>query len=213
MKIARRRLLRHAGAVGLLAPVAAGARLPLGCAPSPQCRRDCGPTADTTAGPFYVANAPEGIDINRAKAPGTPMRIQGTVYGPDAVTPLRNARVEVWHADAQGDYHPADQGDVSRFRRGEVNLRGVVRTDAEGRYAFDSIVPGHYGDRRRHLHWKVSAAGHRTLVTQSYWMNERGTARDRGDGTDRRVEACRWVSFEEQGERFVGVFDLVLRAA
>jgi protocatechuate 3,4-dioxygenase beta subunit len=213
MKTERRRLLRQAGALGVLAPVAhaAAAKLPLGCTPSPQCRLDCGPTAGATAGPFYVANAPEGVDINPARAPGQAMRISGTVYGPDAVTPVRGARVEVWHADANGAYHPADQGDVSRFRRGEVNLRGVTRTDDAGRYAFASIVPGHYGDRRRHLHWKVSAPGHRALTTQSYWLNERGTPRDKGDGTDRRVEACRWVEFLEEGGQLVGVFDIVLR--
>jgi protocatechuate 3,4-dioxygenase beta subunit len=213
MKSARRRLLRQAGALGVLAPVAhaAVARLPLGCTPSPQCRIDCGPTANTTAGPFYVANVAEGVDINPARAPGTPMRVSGTVYSADAKTPVRGARIEIWHADAEGAYHPADQGDVARFRRGEVNLRGVTRTDEQGRYAFTSIVPGHYGDRRRHLHWKVSAPGHRALTTQSYWLNERGTPREQGDGTDRRVEACRWVEFHEEGGLFVGVFDIVLR--
>jgi protocatechuate 3,4-dioxygenase beta subunit len=213
MKTARRRLLRQAGALGVLAPMArvAAAKLPPGCSPSPQCRIECGPTASATAGPFYVANIAEGVDINPARAPGPPMRVSGTVYGADGVTPVRGARVEIWHADAQGAYHPADQGDVSRFRRGEVNLRGVTRTDAEGRYAFASIVPGHYGNRRRHLHWKVSAPGHRALTTQSYWLDERGTPRDQGDGADRRVEACRWVDFREEGGQFVGVFDIVLR--
>ncbi|HEX6706371.1 MAG TPA: hypothetical protein VF169_16545 [Albitalea sp.] len=197
MKTARRRLLREASALGLAAATPAWAH--------------CGPTGSATEGPFYVGNAPEGADINPAKSPGRPMRITGTVFSEDGKTPLRGVRVEIWHADDAGDYHPEGSGDISRYRRGDINLRGVARTDDAGRYTFTSIVPGHYGERRRHIHWKVSAPGQRPLTTQSYWQDERGTARDRGDGTDRRAEDCRWVAFTDQQGVAVGVFDIVLK--
>lgn len=209
----RRRLLTEAGALSVLASMPpAWAQSPSACSPAPQCRKDCGPTAAATEGPFYVGNTPEGVDVNPGKASGRPMRISGTVYGEDGVTPVRGAKVEIWHADTQGVYHPEGRGDISRYRRGEVNLRGVTITDDAGRYAFSSIVPGHYGNRRRHIHWKVAAPGHQALTTQSYWLDERGTPRDRGDGADPRVEACRWVHFADTGGTAVGVFDIVLRA-
>jgi len=214
MKIARRRILREAGALGVLASVGpAWPQSSAGCSPAPQCRKDCGPTGSSTEGPFYVGNVPDGVDINPGKAAGRPMRISGTVYTEDGVTPVRGARVEVWHADTEGEYHPNGNGDISRYRRGDVNLRGVTRTDEAGHFLFTSIVPGHYGDRRRHLHWKVSAPGHRALTTQSYWLDERGTARDKGDGTDRRAEACRWVEFADRQGVAVGAFDVVLKTA
>ncbi|HUG22327.1 hypothetical protein [Piscinibacter sp.] len=203
MKSARRRLLRQAGTLSVLAPVTQAWSQ----------SSACGPTGSATAGPFYVSNAPEGVDINAAKAPGKPMRIGGTVYGEDGVTPVARARVEIWHADADGAYHPNGSGDISRYRRGEINLRGVTHTDNAGRYAFTSLVPGHYGNRRRHIHWRVAAAGHRELTTQSYWLDERGTARERSDGADRRAEACRWVDFKDEQGAAVGVFDVVLKTA
>lgn len=210
----RRRLLSEAGALGVLASVPpAWAQSPSACSPAPQCRKDCGPTASATEGPFYVSNAPTSVDINPGKAPGQPMRISGTVYSEDGVTPVRGAKLEIWHADAQGAYHPAGRGDISRYRRGEINLRGVTTTDDAGRYAFMSIVPGHYGNRRRHIHWKVAAPGHQALTTQSYWLEERGSPRDRGDAADPRVEACRWVGFTDRQGTAVGVFDIVLRTA
>jgi protocatechuate 3,4-dioxygenase beta subunit len=212
MKSSRRKVLRQAGAVALLVPVTP-AWPQTGCEPAPQCRKDCGPTARAAEGPFYVGNVPEAVDINPAKAAGTAMHISGTVYGPDGVTPIPNAKVEIWHADAAGAYHPEDNGDIARYRRSQINLRGTARTDAQGRYAFDSIVPGHYGDRRRHLHWKVSASGHRAVTTQSYWSDERGTPRDRGDATDRQPEACRWVEFRTLRGVATGVFDVVLKSA
>jgi protocatechuate 3,4-dioxygenase beta subunit len=212
MKIARRRILREAGALGVLATIPpAWPQAASGCSPAPQCRTACGPTASATEGPFYVANAPEGVDINPGKAPGQPMRIGGTVYSQDGVTPLKRARVEIWHADAQGDYHPNGNGDISRYRRGEINLRGWATTDDAGRYAFTSIVPAQYPGRRRHIHWKITAPGHAPLTTQSYWIEERGTEVDRRDSADRRVEACRWVTFKEQQGAMVGVFDIVLK--
>jgi protocatechuate 3,4-dioxygenase beta subunit len=193
-------MLQHAGALGALAAV-------------PPAWSHCGPTASATEGPFYVSNAPQGADINPGRAPGTPMRIAGTVYSEDGVTPVPHARVEAWHADGDGQYHPNGNGDIARWRRGDINLRGVATTDDAGRYAFTSIVPGHYGDRRRHIHWKVSAPGHRALTTQSYWADERGTPRERSDSTDRRPEACRWVEFREDQGAAVGTFDIVLKRA
>ena len=200
MKYRRRLVLREAGARGL---AAAG----------PRAWAPCGPPASATEGPFYVSNAPQGVDINPARAPGQPMRIAGTVFSEDGVTPLGKARVEIWHADGDGRYHPDGSGDIARYRRGDINLRGITMTDDGGRFAFTSIVPGHYGDRRRHIHWKIFAPGQRELTTQSYWLDERGTERDRRDGTDRGAEACRWVEFRDEQGTAVGVFDIVLRNA
>jgi protocatechuate 3,4-dioxygenase beta subunit len=211
MKISRRKMLHYAGALAAFATVERS--WSQACTPAPQCRKDCGPTSRATEGPFYVGNVPESVDINPGKAPGTPMRISGTVYSEDGVTPLARAKVEIWHSDSAGAYHPEDNGDIAKYRRSQINLRGTTTTDAQGRYAFDSIVPGHYGGRRRHLHWKVTAGGHRGLTTQSYWLEERGTARDKADGTDRGAEACRWVEFRSQQGASVGQFDVVLKTA
>lgn len=174
----------------------------------------CGLTQATTAGPFYVRNAPRLADINRHRAPGTPMHVTGTVFGGrDGRQPLAGAIVEIWHCDADGRYHPSGSGDITRYTDDEVNLRGIVLTDEAGRYAFDSIVPGHYGTRRRHIHWHVVAAGHRPLTTQSYWADERGTARERRDPVDRNTDDCRWVAFASDAHGVAtGRFDVVLAA-
>lgn len=208
----RRRILRQATALGLVAPVAEALSQPgSACSPAPQCRKACGPTSSATEGPFYVRNAPMLVDINVGKSPGTPMRIGGTVFSEDGTTPLKGAQVEIWHADGQGDYHPNGNGDIGGYRRGQINLRGSTRTDEQGRFAFTSIVPGRYGGRRRHIHWRITAPGHRDLTTQSYWIEERGTEIDRRDFTDRNPEACRWVKFNTEGGTAVGLFDVVMK--
>ena len=81
--------------------------------------------------------------------------------------PLADAVVDLWHADDAGEY------DNRGFR-----LRGFVRTDAQGRYAFRTIRPGNYPGRVRHFHMKVQAPGSALLTTQLYFPGEPGNARD-----------------------------------
>lgn len=200
-----RRTLLAAGAGLLLAgglPARTFARAPL----------QCGPTGSATAGPFYVADSPSTMEINLLRAPGTPLRVSGRVLGgPAGDRALAGARIELWHADADGRYHPEDDGDIARYRPEEINLRGQVVADAEGRFAFASIVPGRYGNRRRHLHWRLVADGHRALVTQTYWLEERGSAAERSDPVDRNPEDCRWIDFRAADGVTAGEVLFVLR--
>jgi protocatechuate 3,4-dioxygenase beta subunit len=68
--------------------------------------------------------------------------------------PLPGARVEWWSADERGEYRDA--------------LRATQHTDAEGRFTYETVAPGRYPGRPPHLHVRVSAPGHKTLVTQLY---------------------------------------------
>jgi catechol 1,2-dioxygenase len=138
----------------------------------------------TVEGPFYVAGAPEfaseGTLPMREDEAGAPLLVQGTVTDL-CDTPIEGALVELWHADADGFY--------SQFAPGipPWNLRGAIRTGADGRYAFHTIEPapyqiptdgacgaliataGWHAWRPAHLHVKVSAPGKRLLTTQLYF--------------------------------------------
>jgi protocatechuate 3,4-dioxygenase beta subunit len=173
---------------------------------------DCGATDRATAGPFYISHAAKAHNINYKNLPGKAMMISGTVFGgSDMKTPLANAQVEIWHADDDGRYHPQDRGDIKDFNAEEINLRGIQVTGKNGKYSFESIIPNLYGSRRRHLHWKIVADGHVTLITQSYWLDEKGTAREKRDGTDRNTEECRYVDFKKNDKGITeGVFDIYL---
>jgi protocatechuate 3,4-dioxygenase beta subunit len=84
-------------------------------------------------------------------------------------------------------------------------LRGHVFTDNEGRYAFQTIVPGLYPGRTRHYHVKVQAPEKRPgLTTQFYFPDE---SRNRSDGLFRR-ELVMQVS--ETKDALVARFDVVL---
>ena len=139
----------------------------------PAAAQTCRSTPRDQLGPFYTRGAPEQSELCASGSGGKEkLLIIGRVLGTDC-KPLAGALVEVWHADANGDY--------SNFTRGKKDdpaclLRASLKTDAEGRYAFTSIVPAEYPGRPRHIHYRVSHAAHATLVTQLYFTGDRGAA-------------------------------------
>ena len=142
-----------------------------------------GGTPRTIEGPLYVAGAVvlEGvsrIDLD-ADADAGPLVIHGTVTGPDG-EPVAGAVVECWHANSKGFYSHFDPtGAQSAF-----NLRGAVKTGADGKYEFRTLMPVGYGcppqgatqqlldkvarhgKRPAHVHFFVTSEGHRKLTTQ-----------------------------------------------
>ena len=57
-------------------------------------------------------------------------------------------------------------------------LRGHQFTDADGRFRLETIVPGLYPGRTRHIHVKVQAPGRPVLTTQLYFPGEPANAAD-----------------------------------
>jgi len=57
-------------------------------------------------------------------------------------------------------------------------LRGHQFTDASGAYRLETIVPGVYPGRTRHIHVKVQAPNQPVLTTQLYFPDEPGNADD-----------------------------------
>jgi len=67
---------------------------------------------------------------------------------------MKGATVEVWHADALGNYSGFGSG------RGDGTfLRGGQRTNRYGLAIIDTIYPGWYTGRTTHIHVKVHAGG------------------------------------------------------
>jgi catechol 1,2-dioxygenase len=127
----------------------------------------CEPTASDIQGPYFLEGAPRRAVLAGVGEPGERLSISGVVYGPDCETPLRGALLDVWQADATGAYH----ADTDTYR-----LRGQLLTDDDGAFAFETIRPGHYplgaGMRPAHIHFTVTAPGHRSLTTQLYFAGD-----------------------------------------
>lgn len=140
-------------------------------------------TDSTLLGPFFVEGRPRaenGDDISGGVA-GTPLFVGGRVVDV-AGAPVAGALVDTWHSDGDGFY------DVQRSEElhGEPAMRALLTTDADGRFAYRSIVPRYYpvptdgpcGEimraagrspmRPQHIHFRFHAAGFEPLVTMLY---------------------------------------------
>ena len=129
-------------------------------------------TTDDILGPFYKAGAPFREDIAPENSSGTPLLIEGKVFsGCDLL--LENALVEIWNADAEGQYDTSSQ----------YLFRGQYETTSEGLYRFRSIIPGKYLNgaiyRPSHLHFRITAPGHQELVSQIYFKDDPHIPTDR----------------------------------
>ena len=136
-------------------------------APTPACTDDDDPTPEQTEGPFYKSNSPERTDLRTGAGGGTALHLSGTVVT-TACQPVNGAKVEFWQADDAGEY------DNSGYR-----LRCHQFTDTQGRYALQTVVPGFYPGRTRHIHVMVQAPNQAVLTTQLYFPGE---ARNASDG-------------------------------
>jgi protocatechuate 3,4-dioxygenase beta subunit len=139
-------------------------------APTPECRDADDVTPAQTEGPYFKASSPERTNL-RGTGAGTKLVLTGTVVTTDC-KPIARALVDFWQADGAGAY------DNSGF-----GFRGHQFTDAQGRYSLETVMPGLYPGRTRHIHVKVQPSGGRVLTTQLYFPGE---ARNASDGIYRK---------------------------
>ncbi len=101
------------------------------------------------------------VRIGGPDEPGERMLLSGRVLTADGARPAANVIVYAHHTNAQGLYAGGQQGRLWSARHGR--LRGWAKTDAEGRYAFDTIKPAPYPDRTMpaHVHLYIAEPGKR----------------------------------------------------
>lgn len=163
----RRRLLctlLQGAAVGPLGSALAQGPAPL--VPTLACGAPAKETSRQTEGPFFRRESPMRRSLLDADLAGERLVLTGRVIN-RACQPIDNALLDFWQADAEGRYD----------RRGN-RLRGHQFTDAGGSFQLETVLPGLYPGRTRHIHVKVQAPGGRILTTQLYFPGEPGNAND-----------------------------------
>jgi hydroxyquinol 1,2-dioxygenase len=143
-----------------------------------------GTLESTVLGPYYWEGAPQlPLGANLAVGvKGEPTFYSGRVLSADG-TPIAGAVLDIWSGDGEGNYDMQMPGETG------MKARGVIRTDAQGRYWFRSIRPtaypvpsdgpvgvmlrrmGRHPYRPGHIHMIVSAEGHLPVTTHLFVAN------------------------------------------
>jgi protocatechuate 3,4-dioxygenase beta subunit len=134
--------------------------------PTPACDDGDDPTPEQTEGPFFTPDSPARTSLLEPGLEGTMLVLSGSVLATDC-TPVPGALLDFWQADDAGEY------DNEGYR-----LRGHQFADGRGRYRLETIVPGLYTGRTRHIHVKVQAPDQDVLTTQLYFPDEPANEED-----------------------------------
>ncbi len=145
-----------------------------------------GVTESSVLGPFYRKGAPEldpPANLARHVDEGDPLIVHGEVCN-DAGEPLENALLDVWQTAPNRLY------DVQDPDQPEMNLRAKVRTDANGRFAFQTVRPvpytiphdgpvgrfleatGRHPWRPAHIHVIASADAYQSVITELFFEGD-----------------------------------------
>src|SRR5258708_35066907 len=137
--------------------------------------RGCWPPDGVELGPFFRPNAPRRVSLSDPGGAGEPVGGEGRIIGADRWQPLEGALIEVWQANAAGHYDIARRGQDDT----PYHLRVLLQAGGGGSYAFDTIVPGQYAQRAKHIHFFVHARGYEPLATQLYFAGDDRNETDR----------------------------------
>jgi catechol 1,2-dioxygenase len=146
-------------------------------------------TASDVEGPLYRdeppwREAPVRIyEDYEGMGDGEVLFVSGTVTSTDG-TPLPGAVIDIWQTGPNGGY------DIWDERQPDYNFRGRFPAGEGGAYEFQTMLPqpytvptdgpvgryleavGQHPWRPAHIHFKVTADGHRPLVTQVFFPGD-----------------------------------------
>ncbi len=164
LTLSRRALIGAAAGAGLSAAFGVRALAALGA--DSENVTTCLLAPEVTEGPYWIDNKLTRRDVREGK-PGTPLLLELTIVNAKTCKPIRNADVEIWHADAAGEYSGVESGSTStRY------LRGHQRSNAAGVASFLTVFPGWYPGRTPHIHLKAHIGQDRVVHTGQVFFNE-----------------------------------------
>src|SRR5207245_11236559 len=120
-------------------------------------------TPEMPEGPYHIDGEAVRSDITEGKS-GAPLRLVLTVVDATSCKAVPGAAVDVWHADATGNY--SGFGSTASNR---TFLRGIQVADANGKVDFKTLYPGWYQGRSVHIHVKVNVGGAGVHIGQLFF--------------------------------------------
>jgi len=115
--------------------------------------------------PFEQLNSIDSLpDFNEE---GTKIKISGVVYQPDGKTPAKDVVIYIYHTDQTGHY--PTKGNEKGWGKRHGYLRGWIKTDKNGFYAFYTLRPAAYPGRKdpQHIHASIKEPN-----KNEYWIDD-----------------------------------------
>ena len=134
--------------------------------------QECVLTTDDILGPYFIEGTPIRTIIAHSNEPGQRLFVSGRILQNDCETPISGAMVEVWHANDAGCYSINLDCTTGNPENDDYNLRGKMFSNENGYYAFETILPGYYANRPKHIHIKITTPDEEVLISQIYFEGD-----------------------------------------
>lgn len=166
------------------------------------------PTTTDILGPFYRPGSPIRSNIIPPGSKGIPLHLSGTIFKKDGKTPDGEALIEIWQCD---DHQVYDNSSDAYL------CRGALKTGADGKYHFTTIVPVPYQAnpnnddswRPAHIHMRVSSPSQQDLITQIYFKGDEYIDKDGSASAPEAVNRILEMTTNAKNEKKVR-FDVIL---
>jgi protocatechuate 3,4-dioxygenase beta subunit len=112
-------------------------------------------------------DAPFSIVIADKDEPGDRLIVTGQAL--DGTTPVAGVSVYAFHTDMQGRYAIGVNNQDAELN---PRLHGMMRTDANGRYQYETIRPGSYNNGASHVHYVVIAPGYKPRMLDLWFEDD-----------------------------------------
>lgn len=115
---------------------------------------------DDSASGYFRTNILSNLDGTSTQA-GIPLALTLYVYdSQNSCAAMQGVQVDIWHCNAAGLY----SAESSENTVGQSWLRGYQITDASGKVAFQTIIPGWYQGRTTHIHLRLRSTYNSALT-------------------------------------------------
>lgn len=138
------------------------------------------------------------------------IKVSGTVYKPDGITPAEGVILYLYHTNRDGIY--PTRGDEKGWARKHGYIRGWVKTDQNGEYTFYTFKPGSYptGTETAHIHITVLEPDGRYYWIGSYLFHDDPLRKDRHISKTPRGGSNGILKLKKDGNLLAGSRDIIL---
>ncbi|WP_303317597.1 hypothetical protein Q4Q34_16910 [Flavivirga abyssicola] len=135
------------------------------------------------------------------------LKITGTIYESDGVTPAKNVLLFIHQADENGNFE-LKRHNKKRY----VRHRGWIRTDADGHYTFYTFVPGKYiyGNELKQILPIVKEPGKPEYKIATYLFDDDPLLNDKRSKVKRADVGNRILKLDKKEGLYVAKRDIIL---
>ena len=132
----------------------------------------CDLSTSDILGPYYIQNTPIRNVLADPDEPGQRLVISGEVLTENCESLVPGTMIEVWQADDSGCYSVNQDCSDGNPDFDPFNLRGKLFAGSDGIYQFETVLPGFYEGRPRHIHIRITLPTGLTMNSQIYFEDD-----------------------------------------